>query len=255
MQGFGTDQTVWHNLEPLLLRRHYRVVLYNLMGQGTGVATGFSNTSLGHSAQSRSSEENGASDSPRKRNSSALERATSDYDKEELAKELEKMGMFGENERKGKKTGAFGRRIGESLDRLLGRSKRKEKLEEAVARDQKWGAETQRHSPLKPSHPAPPDPEFSGRRDFKVEDLEVDEKPEPILEEEVAGIVSEQDFNHTRYTTLDAFAEDLVNLIDELGIKQCSYVGHSMSGIIGVLASAKRPDLFKKLVLLASSPR
>ncbi|XP_078428873.1 alpha/beta-Hydrolases superfamily protein [Wolffia australiana] len=53
----------------------------------------------------------------------------------------------------------------------------------------------------------------------------------------------------------DAFADDLISLLDSFSFKDVLFVGHSMSGMIGCLASIKRPDLFGRLLLLCASPR
>lgn len=58
-----------------------------------------------------------------------------------------------------------------------------------------------------------------------------------------------------RYATLHGYAEDLVEVLDELGLRQVVFVGHSVSGMIGVLAVLARPDLFRALVLVGASPR
>ncbi|GAQ92885.1 alpha/beta-Hydrolases superfamily protein [Klebsormidium nitens] len=62
-------------------------------------------------------------------------------------------------------------------------------------------------------------------------------------------------FDFKRYRTIDAYASDLLDIADALGIKTCAFVGHSVSGMIGLLASVTRPHLFERIVLLASSPR
>nr|KYP61596.1 Sigma factor sigB regulation protein rsbQ [Cajanus cajan] len=51
------------------------------------------------------------------------------------------------------------------------------------------------------------------------------------------------------------FVDDLITLLNEMGLKDVTFVGHSMSAIIGCIASVKRPQLFKSLILLAASPR
>jgi pimeloyl-ACP methyl ester carboxylesterase len=43
--------------------------------------------------------------------------------------------------------------------------------------------------------------------------------------------------------------------MDELELKGAVYVGHSMAGMIGCIASVGRPDLFSHLVLVGASPR
>ncbi|KAJ8436882.1 hypothetical protein Cgig2_004377 [Carnegiea gigantea] len=62
-------------------------------------------------------------------------------------------------------------------------------------------------------------------------------------------------FDPIKYGSLEAFADDLVGLLEEMGIKSCVFVGHSMSGMIGCFASIKRPRLFKKLIVVGASPR
>ena len=50
-------------------------------------------------------------------------------------------------------------------------------------------------------------------------------------------------------------ADELVALMDDLGVRRAAFVGHSMAGMIGCIASVARPDLFSHLVLVGASPR
>lgn len=70
-----------------------------------------------------------------------------------------------------------------------------------------------------------------------------------------AGSTNPDDFSFNRYSSLHAYADDLLAILDELEIESCVYVGASVSGMIGCLATIERPEVFKKLILLASSPR
>lgn len=70
-----------------------------------------------------------------------------------------------------------------------------------------------------------------------------------------AGSVNPDHFDFRRYSTLDAFVDDLLSILEALSVKRCFYVGHSVSGMIGILAAIRRPDLFAKLVLVGASPR
>ncbi|GLT76464.1 hypothetical protein SLA2020_481190 [Shorea laevis] len=70
-----------------------------------------------------------------------------------------------------------------------------------------------------------------------------------------AGSVNPDYFDFRRYTTLDAHVDDLLNILDALGVDSCAYVGHSVSAMIGILASIRRPELFTKLILIGASPR
>nr|DAD26982.1 TPA_asm: hypothetical protein HUJ06_028450 [Nelumbo nucifera] len=62
-------------------------------------------------------------------------------------------------------------------------------------------------------------------------------------------------FDPDRYSSFDAFADDLIALVQELNLSPSVFIGHSVSGMIGCVASTKRPDLFKRLILLGASPR
>lgn len=62
-------------------------------------------------------------------------------------------------------------------------------------------------------------------------------------------------YDHLRYSELGAYADDLVEMLRCLGVQRCQYVGHSVSGMVGVLASIRAPELFDRLVLLGASPR
>ncbi|KAL8094102.1 karrikin insensitive 2 receptor CA [Apium graveolens] len=62
-------------------------------------------------------------------------------------------------------------------------------------------------------------------------------------------------FDEMKHTSYDAFAQDLIALMEELKLESCTYVGHSMACMIGCIASIKKPQLFKKLILVGASPR
>ncbi|PIA65205.1 hypothetical protein AQUCO_00100587v1 [Aquilegia coerulea] len=63
------------------------------------------------------------------------------------------------------------------------------------------------------------------------------------------------EFDPIKYSSLDAFAKDLIALLDEMNLTSSVFIGHSMSGMVGCLASIKRGDLFKRLVVIGASPR
>lgn len=62
-------------------------------------------------------------------------------------------------------------------------------------------------------------------------------------------------YDATRYATLDGYAADVVELLDDLALGPVVFVGHSVSSMIAVLASIDRPDLFDRLVLVGPSAR
>ncbi len=62
-------------------------------------------------------------------------------------------------------------------------------------------------------------------------------------------------FSPNKYDNLTSYADDLVDICNELQIADAVMVGHSVSGMISVLASIKQPALFSKLILVGASPR
>ena len=62
-------------------------------------------------------------------------------------------------------------------------------------------------------------------------------------------------YDKSKYSTLSGYADDVVEIGRELGLKDAIFVGHSVSSMIGVLATAKAPGMFGKLVLVGPSAR
>lgn len=62
-------------------------------------------------------------------------------------------------------------------------------------------------------------------------------------------------YDRTKYSSLDGYADDIVELCEELDLHDVVLVAHSVSGMIAVLAANKRPHLFSRLVLVGPSPR
>ncbi len=62
-------------------------------------------------------------------------------------------------------------------------------------------------------------------------------------------------FDSTKYGTLNGYAEDVLEICAALDLTDVIFVGHSVSAMIGVLAAAKEPDRFDRLVLVGPSPR
>jgi sigma-B regulation protein RsbQ len=62
-------------------------------------------------------------------------------------------------------------------------------------------------------------------------------------------------YSAERYSTLAGFAEDVVEIGHALGLRDGVFVGHSVSAMIGALASLKAPEMFSDLVMVGPSPR
>ncbi len=86
-------------------------------------------------------------------------------------------------------------------------------------------------------------PAFEG--DFKV----------VLMDHVGAGGSDISAYDSAKYASLDGYADDIVELGRELSIHDGIFVGHSVSAMIGVLASIKAPELFDTLILVGPSPR
>ncbi|QNJ92451.1 alpha/beta hydrolase [Mycolicibacterium fluoranthenivorans] len=62
-------------------------------------------------------------------------------------------------------------------------------------------------------------------------------------------------WDETKYSTLSGYAEDAVEVVRALDLREVVFVGHSVSAMIGVLATLADPTRFAKLVMLTPSPR
>ena len=58
-----------------------------------------------------------------------------------------------------------------------------------------------------------------------------------------------------RYASLQGYADDVVEIARSLALSDVTFVGHSVSSMIGVLAAETAPELFAQLVLVGPSPR
>jgi len=57
-----------------------------------------------------------------------------------------------------------------------------------------------------------------------------------------------------RYKDLNGYVSDLVEVVDSLKAPSVSYIGHSVSGMLGMLAARQKPKLFRQLILVGASP-
>jgi sigma-B regulation protein RsbQ len=64
-------------------------------------------------------------------------------------------------------------------------------------------------------------------------------------------------YRHDKYSTLNGYASDLIEIANELELElsDAVFVGHSVSAMIGALATAIAPRLFSRLVMIGPSPR
>ncbi|MDQ3278078.1 MAG: alpha/beta hydrolase [Bacteroidota bacterium] len=61
-------------------------------------------------------------------------------------------------------------------------------------------------------------------------------------------------YNPERYTTLNGYAQDVLDICEELQLRDVIFVGHSVSSMIGLLAANKEPKYFDRLIMVGPSP-
>ncbi|MEO6488990.1 MAG: alpha/beta hydrolase [Ferruginibacter sp.] len=69
-----------------------------------------------------------------------------------------------------------------------------------------------------------------------------------------AGKSDTTSYNSKKYSSLDGYVNDLLEICDALELKKILFIGHSVSCMIGALAAIRRPDIFEKLIFIGPSP-
>ncbi|WP_329286828.1 alpha/beta fold hydrolase [Streptomyces sp. NBC_00691] len=70
-----------------------------------------------------------------------------------------------------------------------------------------------------------------------------------------SGRADAASWDERRYSSLEGYALDVLEICEELDLRDVTFVGHSVSAMVGVLAAAKAPQRFSRLVMVAPSPR
>jgi len=63
-----------------------------------------------------------------------------------------------------------------------------------------------------------------------------------------------QAYSAERYGDLNGYARDVLDICAELELTRVVFVGHSVSGVVGMLASIREPERFDRLILVGPSP-
>jgi len=61
-------------------------------------------------------------------------------------------------------------------------------------------------------------------------------------------------FSADKYSSLEGYASDVLDVINDLDYKTVDFIGHSVSAMIGVIAALKQPALFSNLIMVCPSP-
>jgi len=62
-------------------------------------------------------------------------------------------------------------------------------------------------------------------------------------------------YDPDRYSSLEGYAQDLIDICTDLEIEDVVFIGHSVSSMIGLLAVKNAPSIFSKVVFIGPSPR
>ncbi|HEX4790717.1 MAG TPA: alpha/beta hydrolase [Actinospica sp.] len=61
-------------------------------------------------------------------------------------------------------------------------------------------------------------------------------------------------WSEERYSSLDGYVQDVLDVCRELDLREVTFVGHSVSAMVGMLAAAAEPERFERLVMIGPSP-
>jgi sigma-B regulation protein RsbQ len=61
-------------------------------------------------------------------------------------------------------------------------------------------------------------------------------------------------YNPERYATLQGYAQDVLDICEELQLRNTIFVGHSVSSMIGLLAAVTEPKYFERMIMVGPSP-
>lgn len=61
-------------------------------------------------------------------------------------------------------------------------------------------------------------------------------------------------YNPERYASLHGYAQDVLDICTELGLRDVIFVGHSVSAMVGLLAANEEPGWFSRLIMVGPSP-
>jgi sigma-B regulation protein RsbQ len=61
-------------------------------------------------------------------------------------------------------------------------------------------------------------------------------------------------YHPEKYSSLQGYAQDVLEICEALKLKDVIFVGHSVSSMIGLLAAIERPEIFSDLIMVGPSP-
>jgi sigma-B regulation protein RsbQ len=62
-------------------------------------------------------------------------------------------------------------------------------------------------------------------------------------------------YNRQKYSSLQGYIQDVLDIAESLELENIVFVGHSVSCMIGAMAAIAKPALFKSIIMVSPSPR
>lgn len=69
-----------------------------------------------------------------------------------------------------------------------------------------------------------------------------------------SGKSDDTEYDYEKYNSLNGYANDVIEICENLELKNVIYVGHSVGTMIGALVAAQKPQLFSKMIMIGPSP-
>lgn len=69
-----------------------------------------------------------------------------------------------------------------------------------------------------------------------------------------AGKSDASAYNHERYSSLQGYAQDILDICEALDLQDVIIVGHSVSSMIALLAAIEEPEYFERIIMVGPSP-
>lgn len=69
-----------------------------------------------------------------------------------------------------------------------------------------------------------------------------------------SGGADSSTYDPVKYSQLEGYAQDVLEIIEELELESIIFVGHSISSMIGLIASLEKPESFEQLIMIGPSP-
>ncbi|WP_256972680.1 alpha/beta fold hydrolase [Saccharibacillus sp. O23] len=70
-----------------------------------------------------------------------------------------------------------------------------------------------------------------------------------------SGLSQLDQYDPAKYGSLAGYSRDLLDVMEALELRDAVFVGHSVSSMIGAMASIRHPEYFERLVMVGPSPR